>query len=547
VAALSVVGDMVSHTGFVDLLFAKIIGQPRSLSFAMLKILVPCAIGAATISNTAVMACCMPAIEDWCAKEGYETALFFMPISYIMLIAGTLAVFSTSTNLVAQALLVEHGLPPLATFELALPSLVCTGVALAYLIIVTPIVLNRFRKKDNKIEGSASGQQSGSRSWYCRLQVTSQSLAGKTIRDAGLMEILSSHQAVVAVERYGSVVAQDPGDDFQLSVDDILGLRVRSAAVNQLTDVSGFQLLPLGATEVYASSDRQNRELAEVCLDQASPLVGQRVLEAKTYSEVAGSIVARRVRESPGSSPVAKDADKVITHGDQIILDVPAGFCKSHGNHSAHFLAIHKIGGAEQHRDTFIAYLSGAILCVMLFFVAFSIFPLFPCALGGIFAMVLTGCSSVERAKKAVPLKVVLTIVGAFGLGSAIGKHGVATVLGACLISAFAPLGELGLLTAVAVAVTALGVIFHGTAVVALMFPMCVSIAQSSGIPIHRIIAVLCLSVACQMLSPVSYNTNLMAYAACPAYKFADFPRLGGPLVILVLLVAIPMCQICFH
>jgi len=98
----------------------------------------------------------------------------------------------------------------------------------------------------------------------------------------------------------------------------------------------------------------------------------------------------------------------------------------------------------------------------------------------------------------------------------------------------------------VSVAVAALGVIFHGTAVVALMFPMCVSIAEMAGIPLHQMIAVLCISVACQMLSPVSYNTNLMAYAACPEYRFNDFPLLGGPLVVILLAVAIPMCQFWF-
>eukprot|EP00931_Biecheleriopsis_adriatica_P018819 TRINITY_DN13031_c0_g1_i2.p1 TRINITY_DN13031_c0_g1~~TRINITY_DN13031_c0_g1_i2.p1 ORF type:complete len:854 (+),score=186.74 TRINITY_DN13031_c0_g1_i2:101-2662(+) len=547
VAALSVVGDIVSQTGFVDILFAKIIGQPGSLTVAMLKILIPCAMGAASISNTAVMACCMPAIEEWCAKEGYHTALFFMPISYVMLIAGTLAVFSTSTNLVAQALLVENDLPPFATFELAVPSLICTAVSLLYLIIFTPMVLSRFLTNDSKLERSDSGVRSGSRSWYCRLQVTSQSHVGKTLHETGLLKTLNNSDAVVAIERYGSVVARHPDPDFKLSLDDIVQVRVRSAVVNHLADMAGFQLLPLGATEVYASSDRLNRELAEVCLDQASPLVGLRLVEARTYSEASGSIVAMRVRAESSEDASDMYHHKVIARGDQLILDVPKGFCQSNGSHSAHFLAIHKIGGAVQQRDTFIAYLSGGILCVMLVFVAFSIFPLFPCALGGIFALVLTGCTSVDRAKKAVPLKVVLTIVGAFGLGNAIGQHGVANVLGSCLVSIFAPLGQLGLLFAVAVAVAALGVIFHGTAVVALMFPMCVHIAQSSGIPVHQMIAVLCLSVACQMLSPVSYNTNLMAYAACPEYEFTDFPKLGGPLVILVLVVAIPICHLWFQ
>merc|ERR1719195_2149617 len=123
---------------------------------------------------------------------------------------------------------------------------------------------------------------------------------------------------------------------------------------------------------------------------------------------------------------------------------------------------------------------------------ALSIFPLFPVVLAAIFAMVATGCSSLDGAKKAVPLKVVFTIVGAFGLGNSIGKHGIAAFLGSSLVSMFSPFGQLGLLVSVFVAVAALGVIFHGTAVVALMFPTCVHVAQAADIPIHQMIAVLC-------------------------------------------------------
>jgi hypothetical protein len=350
---------------------------------------------------------------------------------------------------------------------------------------------------------------------------------------------------------------------------------------------------------VYASTNRQQRELAEVCLDQASPLIGQSLVAAESYSEVGGSIVGFRVRRSDrdmthleniqedgaatdgltkfvskkrlrlsgggfapalisrrsisfdieDSGAVVVKSDRPLKHGDQLIVDAPAGFCKNNGSHTAKFLSIRKLGGhaaKKSEKDTFIAYLSGAILVVMLGFVAFNIFPLFPCALGGIFVLVITGCGTVDGAKKAVPLKVVFTIVGAFGIGNAIGQHGVSDMLGDALVVVFSPLGKIGLLYAVAFATAGLGIIFHGTAVVALMFPMCVTIAQTSQIPLHRMIAVLCYSVACQMLSPVSYNTNLMAFAACPEYAFNDFPKLGGPLVIIIFLVAIPLSQVWF-
>lgn len=179
----------------------------------------------------------------------------------------------------------------------------------------------------------------------------------------------------------------------------------------------------------------------------------------------------------------------------------------------------------------------------MLVCVAFSLFPLFVCALSAIVGLVVTKCASTESVKKGVKLNVVLTIVGAFGLGTAIGKHGVAAALANFLVQLMTPYGHTGLLLAIWLVIVLLGIIFHGTAVVALMFPLCHHVAKASGIPLHQMVAVLCYSVACQMLSPVSYNTNLMAYAACPDYRFNDFTKVGAPLCVILCIMSIPMCQ----
>jgi len=353
---------------------------------------------------------------------------------------------------------------------------------------------------------------------------------------------------------------QKPPSNFMLQFDDILTLRVYTGGIELLRTLPGFMFLSQDSSDLYATVQHDKRELVEVILDQGCPLVGHRLNKAKTFQSYAGTIVAFRLSseaarkragsldksdQTPGNqeaSPSAMDRETFLGRGDQLVLDVPTGFADQWGD-SADFVMLRKLGHAQTQKDLFKAYCAGAILAVMLVFVALNILPLFVCAMSAIIGLAVTKCSTPERMKKAVPLNVVLTIVGAFGLGNAIGKHGIAQFMAQTMVHWFEPFGQVGLLVAIWVIVVILGIIFHGTAVVALMFPLCHHVAVESGIPLHQMVAVLCYAVACQMLSPVSYNTNLMAYAACPDYRFNDFPKLGLPLCIILFCQSIPMCR----
>merc|ERR1719498_244507 len=101
--------------------FSVILGKPTGVRTAMLRLFIPAIFLNVCISNTCVMSCLLPVLDKWSVEIGIHRAFFLMPLFYVLLISGVFAVFSTSTNLIAQGLLVSHHQEKLPTFSLSIP------------------------------------------------------------------------------------------------------------------------------------------------------------------------------------------------------------------------------------------------------------------------------------------------------------------------------------------------------------------------------------------------------------------------------------------
>merc|ERR1719414_773110 len=135
------------------------------------------------VSNTCVMSCLLPVIEKWSLEIGHHKALFLMPISFLLLISGVFAIFSTSTNLVVQGQLRLNNREPFDMFALAPAVTACTAASLVYLIVVPPFVLRRFKDTASDDEsGSKVRLQRGINRFNARVQVMGQALADRHCR-----------------------------------------------------------------------------------------------------------------------------------------------------------------------------------------------------------------------------------------------------------------------------------------------------------------------------------------------------------------------------
>ena len=110
--------------------------------------------------------------------------------------------------------------------------------------------------------------------------------------------------------------------------------------------------------------------------------------------------------------------------------------------------------------------------------------------------------------------------------------------LAGVLLEVFGGLGPRGGLLAIVLATVGLVCVITNNAAAVLMFPIAMSTATELGLAQRPFAIALALAASASFLTPVSYQTNLMVYGP-GGYRFSDYPRLGFPLVVLVVVAAV--------
>ena len=109
VAVLFAVAAGVRETGALDLLGRRLLGQPKRLAVAQVRMMAPVAFLSAWINNTPVLAVMLPVVQDWARRCGLPVSKLLMPLSYATILGGTTTLIGTSTNLVVSGLASKRG------------------------------------------------------------------------------------------------------------------------------------------------------------------------------------------------------------------------------------------------------------------------------------------------------------------------------------------------------------------------------------------------------------------------------------------------------
>lgn len=523
VGVLFVVAAGVEATGAMDWMVRHVLGRPRTVGAAQLRVMLPAAAMSAFLNNTPVVAMMLPLIQDWARRTGISASKLLLPLSWAAILGGTVTLIGTSTNLVVTGLASER-FPAMqwSIFEIAPIGLLVAAIGVLYILAASRWLLP---DRDGNAPSHTDPRD------YCVAFRVAQDAAiiGQTIEGAGLRHLPGLF--LVELERGGETLpAVSP--DTRLQSGDILVFVGVLESVVDLRKIRGIE--PAAHEQVRKLGDvNSERRLAEAVVAFGSPLVGQTVRETSFRTRYRAAIIAvHRNGERLGG----KIGDIVLRAGDTLLLETQASFFADH-RHDRSFALVHLVERSAPVRHER-GWLATVLLLAMIAANAAGQTSLLTAGLLCASIMLLTRCLTGQEARRSLDVSVLLTIAAALALGKALLVTGVAKLLGEALVAATVPLGALGVLGGVYIAVMLLTELISNAAAAALLFPVAMVAAEAAGIPARPMCYVVMFAASASFMTPIGYQTNLMVFGP-GGYHFGDFVRMGAPMQLVLGVVTV--------
>ncbi len=223
-------------------------------------------------------------------------------------------------------------------------------------------------------------------------------------------------------------------------------------------------------------TERPGARLFEAVVSQQSTLVGQTLRDVGFRARYDAAVLA--VHRATGTCP-ASSAPIELRPGDVLLLLASPGFESIWRNHSDFSLVASVNEPPPPRRRR--AWLPTVALIAMVVTATVDILSLFEASMLAAAVVVVGGALSIGEARRAVNLNVVLTIAVSISLGAAVEASGLAAEIADAISNVGEPFGDVGLIVAVMVATMVLTELLSNNAAAALMLPVGLAIAATSG------------------------------------------------------------------
>ena len=548
IAGLFVIAAGLEETGALSLFSDRLLGRPKTIGRAQLRLLPPVALCSGFLNNTPIVAMSIPVVRDWARRQRLSESHLLMPLSFAAILGGKLTLIGTASNVVVMEeftswLKTEHAwlkevgfkeLPPwLEFFGIGAIGLPTAILSIALMVLITKKVL--------PVRKPVDVQELDLREYQVELIVQPNSpVVGQTIEEAGLRQLPDLFLS--QIERKNTLLPAvspeevlEAGDRlaFVGALDSVLDLRRRIRGLE--TPDKQSSKLDVGKT---------TRRLVEAVVSSTSPLVGLSIREARFRSAYEGVVIAVHRQ---GQQMEGKIGDIVLKSGDVLLIETHHNFANNWRN-KRDFYLVSDVDDSRpvRHERAWISIAILVLLVGLLIFKPFNMGAVPSVWLCGLL-MVLTRCVTGTVARRSINWQVVLAIAAAIGIGKAMETSGAATGITQFLISTAMSLGFnlTGMLIVLFIVASIVAQLVTPFGAGVLMFPIAIGMAEHFMVNPLPFVFTLMMSVGTSFMTPVGYTTNLMVYGP-GSYRFMDYMRLGLPLVILAGIVTILLTPIFF-
>ena len=518
---LLVMTAALARTGVVDVVGRMLVrrGQDKPGRLAV-WIMVATGTLSSFISNTAATAFFLPVAMGIARRTHASPSRFLLPLAFASILASSVSLVSTSTNIVVNDLMKDAGMAEMGLFELAPVGVPILVIGLLYMALVG-------RRLIPVREGDESTLL-GARAYLAELVVHADSpFAGKTLAESRIGSDLGLTVLRIVRKGSGHLV---PIASTRLEGDDVLLVEGARDDVLRVREVGGIDIradVKIGD----ASVQDEDVGLVEAVLLPTSVLLG-RTLRGVRFRERFGLQVLALEREG---RVLQKLADVRLRLGDLLLVQGPRTDLRA----VEAARAFRVLGAVETKRPVVRrAGIAVSIFVLVLAVAGLRIVALPIAALLGAFLVFATRCITPEEAYREVDWKVVILIGSMLSLGTAMQVSGAADWLAGRVVDVVGTSGT-SLLSGFFALAVLLTQLMSNQAAAIVVLPVALQVAAKVGHDPRPFAVIVAVAASCSYLTPLEPSC-LMVYGP-GRYRFADFLRVGAPLTLLIYGIAITL------
>ncbi len=512
----------LTRTGVTDIVGRVLLNRGEaSERELLLAIMAIAAMVGAFMSNTTATAFFLPIVITVARRKKISPARFLMPLAFASILASSISLISTSTNIVVSGLMQDLELAPIGMFELAPVGIPIAVVGITYMFVIgRHLVPDRIPHEEI--------EQISTRLYFTEILIPADSpLAGKTLRESALG--LEMDLKVVRIVRDGTRHVL-PRAATRLEENDVVLVEGSRESILDVKEETGVEIrvdVKFPDEEV----DVEQMGLTEVMVLPNSPLVG-RTLRGLDFRDRYRLQVLAINRQ--GETLARKMSHIRLQVGD--VLVVQGREARIDALEKQNFFRRLSLPGVSLKRrrraPIALAIFGGVVLAS-----SFKLFSLPVAMLLGAVLVFATRCITPEEAYSRVRWQVLILIASMLGLGSAMELTGTAAFLADQIVGLVGASGVFWLLSAFFGLTVLLTQPMSNQAAAAVVLPVAVRTADQLGLNPRSFAMMVALAASCSYLTPLE-PACLLVYGP-GRYRFLDFLKVGALPTILIYLLCV--------
>lgn len=520
VGSALVVSAGVARSGVVDLAIKKFFPALSSLHGQMLLLLITVTVLSAFIKNIGALAIMMPVAFQFARRSNVPPSVFLMPMAFSALLGGLMTQIGTSPNIAVSRLRQELTGEPFTMFDFTPVGATLAVAGIIFLIFFYWLVPRR-ENQNPSLQEALEGS-----SFATEAHIPPQSpFIQRPLHQ--LLKIAEGEVTASAVLRGETRLSPFP--DILLHAEDILLLEGPSEALDRIVSQANLSL----AGNVNPRAGRGDLSSIEAVIGRGSPLIGQTAQELSLVHTYGVNLLAvsrqgKRIRERLGQLTL-RSGDVVLLQG--LRAQMPSILTE---------LGCLPLAEREillgTSRNVLIPL---AILVIAMGATALGIAPVAMAFFTAALAMVAFGVIPVSEVYRAVDGPILVMLAALIPVADTLRTSGGSDVIAGWLNTVAGGLPAWGAVAMILLTAMAVTPFLNNAATVLVMAPIAASFATGLGYKPEAFLMAVAIGAGCDFLTPIGHQCNTLVMGP-GGYRFSDYPRLGLPLSILIVLVSVP-------